>query len=354
MAVLCSPRHSHRPFMAPPLLLFVLLVASQETTKTGAQSIIGVCYGGWANNLPRINETIKLYQSNNIQKMRIYDPDPRATLQALKGSIIQLILGVPNEDLQTIASNNSFATQWVWTNVIYYLPDVKIRYIAVGNEVQPTDERIRFLYPAIQNIYNVIVSFGLENQIKVSTAVDLRLLGAFDLPSQSHFSEAARPYIEPIIGFLVNINSPLLVNVYPYFTYIYNTKTIDLSYALFTSPGVVVQDGQLGYQNLFDALLDAMYAAVENVRGGKRLEIVVSESGWPSDKGTWATVDNARTYYKNLINHVNEGTPKRPGKSIETYLFAMYDENEKPGDETERHFGLYYPNMQSKYQLRFS
>ena len=170
-------------------------------------------------------------------------------------------------------------------------------------------------------------------------------------PSNGVFGNAA--FMNPIINFLVTTNAPLLANIYPYFGYIDNKSNIGREYALFTSPGVVVQDGEFGYQNLFDAMLDAMYSAVEKA-GGNAMEIVVSETGWPSDGGDEATTDNAATYYRNAINHVKGGTPKRPGKAIETYLFAMFDENEKGGKQSERHFGLFTPNQQSKYQLSFN
>lgn len=332
-------------------LLFWLTMATLETT--GAQSI-GVCYGGDANNLPSDNETIDLYRSNGIGKMRIYSPST-LTLQALRGSNIELILGVPNSDLQSVATNASSAAQWVSSNILTYSSDVKFRYIAVGNEVIPTSDpsTAQYVGPAMQNIHDAISAVSLGDQIKVSTAIDLQLLEDTYPPSNGSFSEDVRPFIDPVIDFLVKNGSPLLANIYPYFTYIYNKQDINLTYALFTAPEVVVKDGIYEYKNLFDALLDAMYSALEKA-GGAALEIIVSESGWPSDGGDAATLDNAETYYKNLINHVEEGSPKKAGQAIETYLFAMYDENLKGPAEIEKHFGLFSPDKQPKYQLSFS
>ncbi|KAM7500695.1 hypothetical protein LguiA_025109 [Lonicera macranthoides] len=355
MAIFLSVRN-YKHFMATMLLL--LLGVSMPLLKTTDGQSIGVCYGRDGNNLPSEQDVINLYNSNGIRRMRLYSPN-QPTLQALRGTNIELIVDVPNRDLQSLASDPSVAAAWFQTNIQAY-PNVRFRYISVGNEVDPntdTSQYTGYVLPAMQNIHSAIVSAGLQDQIRVSTAIYTGLLVNTFPPSQSAFNGNVRSYIDQIIGFLVQNNLPLLVNLYPYFSYAGNTQSISLEYALFTAPGVVVTDPDrnLQYQNLFDALLDSHYAALEKV-GGQNLGIVVSESGWPSEGGTGASVDNARTYYRNLIAHVRgvSGTPRRPNRALEAFLFAMFDENLKPGDEIERHFGLFTPSQQSKYGITFN
>nr|XP_017238706.1 PREDICTED: glucan endo-1,3-beta-glucosidase-like isoform X1 [Daucus carota subsp. sativus] len=340
-------------FMQFVFLFIGIFVLAFKTP--GAQSI-GVCYGRNGNNLPNAQATINLFRANGIGRMRLYDP-VQPVLQALRGSNIELILDVPNTQLRSL-QNPAAARTWVRDNVQNYIPGVRFRYIAVGNEVDPnnggTSQYVNLVLPAMRNIHDAIVAAGLQNQIKVSTATYSGLTSGFP-PSQGAFRDNVKGFIEPIIRFLAQNNLPLLANIYPYFSYL-GTPQGDLQYALFTAPNVVVTDsvGNRQYRNLFDALLDTLYSAVER-SGGPNIEIVVSESGWPSSGGTEASAQNAGTYYRNLINHVRQnGTPKRQGRPIETYLFAMYDENLKGGAETEKHFGLFNPtNQQPKYQLRF-
>lgn len=172
-------------------------------------------------------------------------------------------------------------------------------------------------------------------------------------PSQGAFSDIAAYTMAPIIDFLKTKQSPLLINVYPYFAYADNMKSIPLDYALFTSERIVAQDGPLGYTNLFDAIVDSMYSALERV-GGINVKIVVSETGWPSNGGSAATLQNAKLYNNNLVRHVTskQGTPKRPQIEIEAYLFAMFNENGKPAG-VEQNFGLYQPDMTEVYHVEF-
>ncbi|KAF2603788.1 hypothetical protein F2Q70_00025829 [Brassica cretica] len=101
--------------------------------------------------------------------------------------------------------------------------------------------------------------------------------------------------------------------------------------------------------------VDAVYSALSSF-GFKDVEIVVAETGWPykgdpDEVGT--TIENAKAYNKNLIAHLKSmaGTPLMPGKVIETYLFALYDENLKPGKGSERAFGLFKPDLTMTYDI---
>jgi Glycosyl hydrolases family 17 len=78
---------------------------------------IGVCYGLLGDNLPEPSDVISLYRSNGIDAMRLYNPDSNV-LNALKGTNISLMVGVPNEVLESFAYNASAAANWVQNNIV--------------------------------------------------------------------------------------------------------------------------------------------------------------------------------------------------------------------------------------------
>ncbi|XP_016445078.1 glucan endo-1,3-beta-glucosidase, acidic-like [Nicotiana tabacum] len=336
--------------MMANLLMFVFVGMVMTYLQIIEAQPIGVCYGRNGNNLPSAQDVVNLYKANGITNMRVYDPIAE-TLTALKGSNIEIILDIPNDNLQALTDPNA-ATNWVNANIVAYSPDVKFKYINVGNEVSPanvaTSKFAPFLIPALQNVQQAITKFQL--QVKVSTAIETGILRNTYPPSQSVFSDDISSFINPLIGFLKQNNLPVLANIYPYFGYLGDPAHVPLPYALFTQQN----PDPSGYHNLFDAMLDATYYAVEKA-GGENLPIVISESGWPSDGGDGASIDNAGTYYSNLISHVKSGagTPHKPGTAIETYLFAIFDENIKIGAETEKHFGVFHPDKTPKYNLNF-
>ncbi|KAH6832029.1 hypothetical protein C2S53_008069 [Perilla frutescens var. hirtella] len=388
-----SPNH----FVPAMLLIFGLLATLSLDFTVGD---VGVCYGRNGNNLLSPSQTVELYKRRNIRKMRTYDPD-QAILDALRGSGIELNVAITNQYLEYLASSQANANNWVQDHVRSF-PDVNFKYISVGNEVSPTNggtsRYTQFVLPAMRNVYRAICNAGLANRIKISTSIGMEVVGNSYPPQDGAFRDDVLPYLRPILSFLVNTHSPLFVNVYPYFAYIYNKAQIDLGYALL-EPNHGIQVNGVYYDNILYAMIDAVYAAVDRVVGPSmsqnqklrsrrhlpkvtvttggwpvggrdggdnnqtsslrtrrprsKTKIVVTESGWPTHGGDSASLQYASTYNQNLIDVVDDGTPAN-SDPIEAYIFGMYDENEKPGADTERNFGLNYPNGQPKYDIDFN
>lgn len=154
--------NSHRSIMSKIRVLLVLFLALQAgfgVFGEGIQGKVGVCYGLNGNNLPSPNEVVNLYKQNNFTKMRIFEPNPRV-LEALRGSKIELTLGVRNNDIPILAAGEDAAKSWFMTNVQPYVDDINITYITVGNEVVP-GQFSESILPAMQNLQKVLRSKNL-------------------------------------------------------------------------------------------------------------------------------------------------------------------------------------------------
>lgn len=134
--------------------------------------------------------------------------------------------------------------------------------------------------PYFINLHPLI--FLLEIGTRATTVVHSAVLGTSFPPSAATFSDSARPFISGIIQYLSSQKSPLLVNLYPYFPYAADPEKIRLDYAQFSAPSPVVNDGDLSYFNLLDAMLDAFFSAMEK-EGVSDVNIAISETGWPHD-----------------------------------------------------------------------
>nr|DAD24422.1 TPA_asm: hypothetical protein HUJ06_025886 [Nelumbo nucifera] len=322
------------------------LVALQVPLISG--HMIGVCYGMMGDNLPSPKDVVSLYQRSEIQMIRLYHPSTEA-LQALRGSNLLVSLGVSNGDLKQLSSSQDAANSWVASNVLPYKNDVSFGWITVGNEVIP-GPNAQYVAPAMNNIYNALLSIGLD-RVKVTTAVPSNVLGRSYPPSAGAFTPEVAGYMKEIATFLFHTGAHLMINVYPYFAYVSDPTHISLDYALFKSKGPVVVDGSLKYYNLFDAMVDAFNAALEKIDAADVL-VAISESGWPSAGNEPCTsIANAQTYNMNLINHVTKGgTPRRPEHLMDTFMFAMFNEDLKPAG-VEQNFGFFHPDMKPVYPL---
>ncbi|KAK8928227.1 hypothetical protein KSP39_PZI017661 [Platanthera zijinensis] len=301
-----------------------------------------------ADNLPSPFQVIALCKFRNIHKLHIYGPNP-VVLAALRNSGISLIMDADEQDLQQLALNRAFAGAWVQANIVPYAGSVNFQYIVMGNEEIPGNYA-SYILPAIYNVADSLKGAGLS--IPITTAISMEALGTTFPPSEGAFSNQTLQYLGPIVSLLASRHTPLLVNVYPYFSYIGNSAANSLDYALFRAKGMAVQNDNLEYWNLFDEMVDTVRYALDRIGGGG-VGIVVSESGWPSAGGpSVATIDNARTYMNNLVGHVysKAGSPKMPGRELDVYLFSMFNEDLKPAG-TEENYGMFYANMSEIYHV---
>lgn len=164
---------------------------------------MGVCYGRVGINLPPPSDVVKLIKFISISRVRLFNADPEA-LKPLSGSAIELMIGVPNEVLPTLANAMvSTSLDWLQSNIFAHVSPSQVRYLAVGNEVLLKDP---FLVPAIRNLHQAIQALGLANTIKLSSAHAASVLsnsyppsaGAFDpnllsvLSSNSTFAISTR------------------------------------------------------------------------------------------------------------------------------------------------------------------
>lgn len=346
------------------LLLHLLLVpsfpfssAAPHTNISSPPSGIGVNYGQVADNLPSPSDVLPLLGSLGANCVKIYDANP-AVLRAFAGTGVELIIGLPDRCIPRLAAPSA-ALSWVKSTLQPYLPATRISAVTVGNEVLSGNDSalIRSLLPAMQSLHSALAALGLDHQIAVTTAHSLAVLAVSYPPSAAAFRRELLPFVPPLLAFLARTGSPFLINAYPYFAYKADPKRIDLNYALFEPNAGVVDPGSgLRYQNMLHAQVDAVRAAIAAAGGSKGVEVVVSETGWPSAgdaNEAGATAENARRYNGNLMRMVaaRKGTPSCPAAPLQVYVFALFNENLKPGPSSERHYGLFKPDGTPAYDL---
>ncbi|OMP00066.1 Glycoside hydrolase, family 17 [Corchorus olitorius] len=342
------------------LLLFFSVIYSPVSASHSVTWTYGVNYGRIADNLPPPEGVVTLLKAAKINHIRIYDAD-HSVLQAFKGSGIEIIVGLPNEFLRDISIGEDRAMNWVKENVEAFLPGTRIRGIAVGNEILggTTLELWEVLLPAAKNVYSALYRLGLHKTVEVSSPHSEAVFANSYPPSACIFKPDVLPYMKPLLDFFSQINSAFYINAYPFLAYKFDPEHIDINYALFKdNRGIYDAKTKLHYDNMFEAQVDAAYFALEKA-GFPKMEVIVSETGWAS-KGdsdeAGADVKNAKTYNKNLKKRLakKKGTPYRPHMVVKAYIFALFNENLKPGPTSERNFGLFKPDGSKAYDIGFT
>ncbi|GKA61661.1 probable glucan endo-1,3-beta-glucosidase A6 [Tanacetum coccineum] len=350
--------------MALVFLSFFCLIACSRAVVS---SRIGINYGRLGNNLPPPSRSIELLQSMNAGRVKLYDAD-HEILHLLSGKPIDVAIMVENDEISGIAANQHLADQWVYEHVLAHYPSTRIRFVLVGNEVFTStgtaqDMQIaRDLVPAIRRIKNTIKAQGIKN-IKVGTPLAMDMMESMFPPSEGSFRPEIRELMLPLLKYLNGTRSYFFVNVYPYFAWDQsqgqNQTGISLDFALLRNGNQTYTDPQSGlvYYDLLDQMLDSVNYAMAKL-GYDDIMLAIAETGWPHDGDSGANRENAAEYNNNVVRKMSAlpsvGTPARPGATIPTFLFSMFDENQKYGPATERHWGLLNPDGTPVYQVNMT
>lgn len=92
---------------------------------------IGANWGTQASHPLPPDTVVRMLKDNGFQKVKLFDAE-EGTMSALKKSGLQVMVGIPNDMLSTLASSMKAAEKWVDTNVSSYLNDgVDIRYLCL-------------------------------------------------------------------------------------------------------------------------------------------------------------------------------------------------------------------------------
>ncbi|CAL0327234.1 unnamed protein product [Lupinus luteus] len=331
------------------LFLNVLLV--------GSVCGIGVNWGTQATHPLSPSKVVKLMRDNGIQKVKLFDADP-GILDALKKSGIQVMVGIPNDMLYTLANSLQAAEKWVSKNVSAHVSSggVDIRYIAVGNEPFLSTYNGTFestTLPALQNIQAALTKSGLSNKVKVTVPLNADVYqSSSQKPSDGDFRTDIHDLMLQIVKFLSDNGAPFTVNIYPFIS-LYADANFPVDYAFFSGFQPAIDDNGKAYDNVFDANHDTLVWALQK-NGFGNLPIIVGEIGWPTDGDRNANFVYAQKFNQGFISRyaTGKGTPMRPGP-IDAYLFSLIDEDNKsiqPGN-FERHWGVFYFDGQPKYEL---
>uniref|UniRef100_A0A7N0SWN8 glucan endo-1,3-beta-D-glucosidase n=1 Tax=Kalanchoe fedtschenkoi TaxID=63787 RepID=A0A7N0SWN8_KALFE len=341
------------PDRTMPLLLILAAIAADGFVGVSG---IGANWGTQASHPLPAEIVVQLLKDNGITKVKLFDADYH-NLRLLGNTGIEVMVGIPNDKLNSLANSQKAADKWVSENVTSHIFNVDIRYVAVGNEPFLSTYNGSFLrttFPAIRNIQTALSKAGLTNRVKVTCPLNADVYeSGSNLPSGGDFRADIRDLMINIVKFLSDNGAPFTVNIYPFIS-LYLDENFPVDYAFFDGFSSPIVDGGLTYENVFDANYDTLVSALTK-NGFGNVPIIVGEVGWPTDGDKNATPTLARRFNQGFMTRViaGKGTPLRPTQPVEAYLFSLIDEDDKsiqPGN-FERHWGVFNFDGSLKYQL---
>ncbi|KAH1264602.1 Glucan endo-1,3-beta-glucosidase 1 [Glycine max] len=180
-----------------------------------------------------MSHLVNFLMHQKITHIGLYDPNPDI-LRALSGTHIHVTISVPNNQLLAIASSNTTATSWIRRNVAAYHPSTRIAAVSLGDEVLSTLPSVApLLLLALCSLHAALVYSNLHNDVFVSTPHSASVILNPFPPSQGFFNQTLETFILPLLHFLSQTNSPLMLNLYPYYVFMQNRNLVPLENTLF-------------------------------------------------------------------------------------------------------------------------
>lgn len=87
---------------------------------------IGVNWGTMASHPIDPTLVVDMLKANGIKRVKLFDADP-SVLAALAGTGIEVMVGIPNDQLVYMSSELKYARSWVKETVTSYVGNVNIK-----------------------------------------------------------------------------------------------------------------------------------------------------------------------------------------------------------------------------------
>lgn len=208
--------------MHPFILYTALVLCATACTAT----TFGVTYNPSIPNISPPEKVASTLHRLHIQAVHLLYPTP-AALRAFANTNISLLLSVPNYLVSYFAASGSAATTWLYSHVLPFHPGTRISLISVGSDVIAATANFyaasgptTTLVTAMKNLHFALRDLGIHS-IPVSTTLSfINVMTTSFPPSSKEFQVPDNSLIiTPLLQFLNETNSSLLINLYPYITY---------------------------------------------------------------------------------------------------------------------------------------
>jgi len=102
----------------------IVLARCQQQGGQGAETVpgVGVNWGLLATNPIDPNIVVNMIKDNGIKMVKIFDTDPWI-LGAFSGTDIEVMVGIPNDQLKKLSKSMGEAEDWVKHNVSKHMHD---------------------------------------------------------------------------------------------------------------------------------------------------------------------------------------------------------------------------------------